>query len=298
VKSNREGKLDTRENFYIHGTNQLESQKLGPSLAIRNNVKLIGIVNCTPDSFYDGGRYDPVEQALRLAEEGADILDIGGESSRPGAAPVAESVEKERVLPVIRAIHCQLSLPISIDTYHPAVAEAALEAGASFINDISGLRDPAMRRLAADSGAQVCVMHMHGEPKTMQESPSYPNGVVQTVLDFFARRVDQLLECGVKEEQIVLDPGIGFGKTVDHNVEIVNNLSLFKRLGFPILFGASRKSFMTKILKKPANDLLSATMVVNTIALRAGADLIRVHDVREHRDLIDLLEYMGGGERG
>lgn len=254
----------------------------------------MGIVNCTPDSFYDGGRYHAIDaalaHALKLEEEGADLLDIGGESTRPGADPVDERTEMKRVIPLICALQDATQLPISIDTSKPNVARAALQAGASFINDVTGFCHPEMRHIAAESGAEICVMHMQGTPKTMQqETPYYPGGILPTLTHFFEERIEKLISSGVAEEQIILDPGIGFGKTVQHNVEILQKISELKRLGFPILFGGSRKSFITKTIRKPSRELLSATIAVNTIAIRAGVDLIRVHDVQEHRNVIDLL---------
>lgn len=257
--------------------------------------KLMAIVNCTPDSFYDGGRYCSVDRAiahgLRLVQEGADILDIGGESTRPGAEAVPECEEIERVIPVIKEL-AQTGLPISIDTVKPAVARLAIAAGASILNDVTGFSNPQMRQVAAENDVEMIVVHMQGTPRTMQSNPSYPDGVVTELIRFFEQRVTELVAAGIDESRIILDPGIGFGKNNAHNVEILFGLDRLKQVGFRILFGASRKSFMTRLLNKPPQELLSATIAVNTIALLAQVDLIRVHDVLEHRDVIDLLAKM------
>jgi dihydropteroate synthase len=254
----------------------------------------MGILNVTPDSCYDQGRWGTYEQAvqrgIQICEEGADWIDIGGESTRPGAASVSVSEELKRVIPVIKVLKEQTAILISIDTSKVDVAAAAIEAGVSMINDVTGFGDPAMRLLAAGSGLPICVMHMQGTPETMQINPSYPEGVIPHLCDWFKNRIDQLLDAGVKEEQIILDPGIGFGKTVAHNVEIVNNLRRIKALGFPVLLGLSRKSFIGKILNKGYPQLLAGTLAITTLAILAGVDILRVHDVVEHRDVIDVLK--------
>lgn len=258
-------------------------------------TKLMGILNVTPDSFSDQGRWFDGEAAFKrgieIYQQGADILDIGGESTRPGAHPVSEEDELKRVIPVIKRLKIEIPIPISIDTMKPKVAEAALAEGASFINDVSGFRDPAMRKLAAKSQAKLILMHMHENPKTMQQNPSYPKGVISFLLDWFPLQIELLLELGVQKENIILDPGIGFGKTVADNIEIVQNLPELKNLGFPLLIGLSRKSFLGKILNKPCTDLLAATLTGNMLAIQGGADIIRVHDIPEHRDLIDLIDF-------
>lgn len=250
----------------------------------------MGILNVTPDSFYNG--YSVEESIIKgkeIVSLGADILDVGGASARPGAAGVEEGEEIRRVVPVIKALRGML--PISIDTCKPGVARAAIEAGASLINDITGFTQPEMRALAAETGAEVCIMHMQGTPQTMQINPCYPEGVVEHIMSFFERQAGLLVRAGVAESRIILDPGIGFGKTVEHNVALLKAIPQFKSLGFRILIGASRKSFMAKILGKTTIELLPATLVMNTISLAAGADIIRVHDISEHRDAIDLLNF-------
>lgn len=256
-------------------------------------TKLMGIVNVTPDSFFDGGRFfnpeEAIAQGLKLHQDGADMLDIGGESSRPGAAEVSEADELARVIPVIRGLKERQPLPLSIDTTKAKVAAAAIEAGATFINDISGFNDPAMREVAASTDAELCVMHMQGTPQTMQMHPEYPEGVIPHLMRWFDQRVDLLIKSGIKEKRLVLDPGIGFGKTVADNLEILQNLAHIKTLGFPLLLGVSRKSFMGKLLQKKANELLPATLATSAFLVMHGVDILRIHDVREHRDLIVLL---------
>lgn len=255
--------------------------------------QIMGILNVSPDSFYDGGQFFKqelaIEQGIRMYHDGADILDIGGESTKPNAIAVSEEEELRRVIPVIQALKKNIPLPLSIDTMKPRVATEALEAGASFINDVSGFRDPEMARVAAKADVPICVMHMLGTPQTMQVNPRYEDGVVNCLLRWFERRVESLSKLGVKEKNIILDPGIGFGKTVDDNLNIIENLQKFKDLGFPILLGLSRKSFMGKTVNKPASKLLPTTIAMNTIAILSNVDMIRVHDVREHSDVIKML---------
>ncbi|EFB41157.1 MULTISPECIES: dihydropteroate synthase [Parachlamydia] len=259
-----------------------------------SKAKLMGILNVTPDSFFDGGRYKDTEKAiargLQMEHDGADILDIGGESTRPGSLSVSEEEELARVVPVIQALRLQTKCVLSIDTMKPLIAAAAIEAGASLINDVGGFGIPLMREIAASFDVDVCVMHMQGEPRTMQQNPVYKEGVVPHLMHWFEYRVNELKKNGVKEERIILDPGIGFGKTVDDNLQIIQNLSLFKSMGFRVLLGASRKSFLSKIVNKSSADVLSETIAVNVIGLQQGVDIIRVHDVKEHRGVIDLME--------
>lgn len=253
----------------------------------------MGIINVTPDSFYADSRASGLEQAVEMAQrfvrQGADILDVGGESTRPGAKPVSEEEELKRVIPLIQTLTRAVGIPISIDTFKPAVARAAARAGAALLNDISGFSDPLMVSVAVEYDMEMCLMHMQGTPETMQSNPRYNEGVVPFLMKWFEKRIEELLNQGVSAHRIILDPGIGFGKTVADNVEILHNLPKLKTLGFPVLFGASRKSFLAKILSKPADKLLTATLGVNAIAIQAGIDIIRVHDVEEHRDLIDVL---------
>lgn len=257
-------------------------------------TKIMGILNVTPDSFYDKGKFYTLEQAIaegiRMIDQGADIIDIGGESTRPGADPVSEEEELNRVLPVIKALREQSKTPLSIDTLKPAVARAAMNAGATLISDVFGFRDPEMVKVAADTNAKACVVHMLGNPKTMQKNPVYKHGVIQEIKQWLQERVDQLEASGILKENIILDPGIGFGKTVDDNYQILHNLQEFKSMGFPVLIGLSRKSFMTKVLGKPPAELLAPTIAMSTITMMENVDYIRVHDVQEHSDVLKLIK--------
>lgn len=257
----------------------------------------MGILNVTPDSFFDGGVHSKpekaIEKGLEMVKLGAHFIDIGGESSRPFSEPVSEKEELKRVIPVIHGLAKMCSIPLSIDTIKPSVAKAAVEQGARIINDITGLSDPEMRQTVKETKVKAIVMHMQGTPKTMQVNPSYPKGVVTELIDWFKKRVEFLVKEGIDEGQIILDPGIGFGKTIEQNLEIIDNLNKIKALGFPLLIGLSRKSFMTKILRKPPSDLLPSTIGMNTIALMNGADILRVHDVAEHCDVVNLMRTMG-----
>lgn len=261
---------------------------------VMEKAKLMGILNATPDSFFDGGEHfhvsKAIDHAMRMIQEGADIIDIGGESTRPGAFEVDEVEELRRVIPVIEGLRGAAAV-LSIDTKKPKVAKAALQAGARFINDVSGFSDPSMRKLAAEYDVDICVMHMQGLPSTMQVNPRYPEGIMQHLMDWFEARVNLLLQSGVKKDRIILDPGIGFGKTVADNVKILHNLPQIKEFGLRVLLGVSRKSFMGKILGKPAGHLLPTTLATNTLALKDRVDILRVHDVKEHRDLIDFMFY-------
>ncbi len=243
----------------------------------------MGVVNVTPDSFSDGGKFldgrAAIAHALALVQEGADILDIGGESTRPGAQSVDESEELRRVLPVISQLAQTVRIPLSIDTSKPAVAHAALAAGASLVNDVAAhRRDPAMAEVVAGFRAGYICMHAQGDPATMQENPSYQN-VVGEVSDFFRERLATLSSQGVGLEQIVLDPGIGFGKNPRHNLQLLANLSALTRQGRPLLLGVSRKSFLAKFSSANPNERLPASLACATLAIQSGANFVRVHDV-------------------
>lgn len=244
---------------------------------------IMGIVNVTPDSFSDGGLYlDPkaaVAHAVKLVEEGAEIIDVGGESTRPQALPVEESEELRRVIPVIEQLAACLRVPLSIDTRKPGVARAALQAGASLVNDVEANReDPAMWQAVAEAGAGYVAMHMQGTPQTMQSKPTYGN-VVDEVGLFFADRLARLGAAGLKPEQVVLDVGIGFGKTVEHNLELLAGLNRFKKFGRPLLLGVSRKSFLGKLLGTEVAARLPAGLACVCWAVGAGVQVIRTHDV-------------------
>jgi dihydropteroate synthase len=247
-------------------------------------AQLMGVVNVTPDSFSDGGLYlDPeaaIAHGLELAQAGAEILDVGGESTRPGAAPVGEEEELRRVVPVIRGLVGSQSR-ISVDTSKAAVAAAALEAGAEIVNDVTALRgDPEMPALCAESGATVVLMHMLGEPRTMQEDPRYED-VVADVKRFLAERLEAAVAAGIDEERVWLDPGIGFGKAAAQNMELLRRLGELRELGRPLVVGASRKSFIGKVDGSPADQRLGGTIASSVLAAAEGADVLRVHDVAE-----------------
>jgi dihydropteroate synthase len=258
---------------------------------------VMGILNVTPDSFSDGGRFFALERAVeharRLTAEGADILDIGGESSRPGAQPVPEEEELRRVVPVIRAIRQESAVPISVDTYKAAVAEAALEAGANIVNDISALRfDPRMVTVVARARVPVVLMHMLGEPRTMQQNPVYTD-VVREIKEFLAERIAFARAHGI--ERILIDPGIGFGKTVEHNIEILRRLGELRGLGCPLLIGTSRKSFIGRLGSTtaeplPIHERLEGTIASTVIAVLNGAQIVRVHDVASMKRALAIVD--------
>jgi dihydropteroate synthase len=246
---------------------------------------LMGIINVTPDSFYDGGkRFDSskaVADGLGLVEAGADMVDVGGESTRPGAPPVSMEEELRRVLPVVQGLRRTVKVPISIDTYKARVARAALTEGADIVNDISALRfDAEMAALVAREKVPVVLMHMQGTPQTMQAEPRYDN-VLREVQDFLAARAGFALDAGVERDQIILDPGIGFGKTLDHNLTLFKGLPSLASLGHPLLVGASRKAFIGKILDVEPHERLEGSLAAAVAAVFGGAHIIRVHDVKE-----------------
>jgi len=243
---------------------------------------VMGILNVTPDSFSDGGVFlspqKAVAQALRMAEEGADIIDIGGESTRPGARPVSAQEEIDRVVPVIAAVREKTRLPISIDTSKPGVMRAAVAAGAGFINDVRALRTEGTLEAAAELNVPVCLMHMQGEPRTMQDDPRYAD-VVGEVRDFLKERRDACMNAGIPAARIVVDPGFGFGKTLEHNLELLRGLKKLQSLGAPILAGLSRKSMIGKALGLPVERRLHASVALAVMAVQNGARIVRVHDV-------------------
>jgi dihydropteroate synthase len=250
----------------------------------------MGIVNLTPDSFSDGGRnLDPdqaVEHALRLEDEGADILDLGAESTRPGATPVSLDEELRRLLPVVERLAARVRIPLSIDTYKAEVARKTLAAGAKIINDISGLQfDPEMLHVIAQSRAGVVCMHIQGTPQTMQQSPQYGD-VVAEIADYFRERLTWMESANIAREQIVFDPGIGFGKTAEHNLEILSHVAEFRAIGRPILIGHSRKGFLKRILGRTVDERQSGTLGVSLALAEQGTDILRVHDVAATRDAL------------
>lgn len=278
-------------------TLQLKSR----NLELGRQTLIMGILNITPDSFSDGGLFFNFEsaanQALRIISEGADILDIGGESTRPFSEPVSVDQELERVLPVIEAVRKVSDIPISIDTTKAEVARHALEAGADIINDVSALRfDNQIADLAAATGAPVILMHMQGIPGTMQKNPVYAS-LFSEVIAFLQERIDFAVQRGVAREQIVVDPGIGFGKTINHNLLLIRELNLLQCLDCPILLGASRKRFIGSILDRPEQEREIGTAVVNSFGAAAGAHIIRVHDVATNKQVALLGDALRNAEQ-
>lgn len=265
---------------------------------------VMGVVNVTPDSFSDGGRYFGAEAAIAhgvaLAEAGADLLDVGGESTRPGAQPVGAEEELARVVPVIEGLRARTSVPLSVDTTKTAVAREALRAGAHLINDITGFRsDPELPRVVAEAGAACCLMHIQGTPATMQQAPRYDD-LMDEVLAFLEDAVARAVAAGVPRGRILLDPGIGFGKTFDHNLYLLRRLGELRVLGLPLLVGTSRKGFLGKLTGgKPAAERLAATLgSVAAVAALGGAEVVRVHDVSETRDALAVADAIRQGLEG
>ena len=246
----------------------------------------MGILNVTPDSFSDSGlHFDKaraVDRALQMIDEGADIIDIGGESTRPGSESVPPEEEIRRTIPVIEALSGKINVPISIDTYKADVARRALDAGASLVNDISGMRfDPEMPKVAAQYDVPVVIMHIRGTPKYMQSNPSY-EALIPEIMDYFRVGIRLALRFGIKEDRLIIDPGIGFGKTFEHNLEIINNLEEFTLLEKPVLIGPSRKAFIGRVLgNAPADERVEGTSAAVAVSIIKGANIIRVHDVKE-----------------
>jgi dihydropteroate synthase len=252
--------------------------------------RIMGILNVTPDSFSDGGEWFDFEQAVahgrELVAEGADILDVGGESTRPGAGPVPLDEELRRVVPVVRSLR-GAGAQLSVDTVKLAVAEAAVEAGATYVNDVTAFRhDPGLAAFVADRGCDCCLMHMLGEPRTMQQDPRYDD-VVDDVRAFLEERAAFAMREGVPAERIMVDPGIGFGKTLDHNLELLRRLDVIVALGFPVVIGTSRKSFLGRLTgREDPHDRVAATLATTVLALERGAAVFRVHDVAATRDAL------------
>ena len=250
--------------------------------------RVMGIVNVTPDSFSDGGKFAAtnlaIEHALKLAEEGVDILDIGGESTRPNATPVSLQEELDRVIPVIEGLIKQINIPISIDTYKPQMMQAAIAAGASMVNDVRALQEDGALEVVAKSNVGVCLMHMQGTPQTMQVNPQY-NNVVNDVKEFLAARLQATMNgtnghAGLAKNRILLDPGFGFGKTREHNISLLQNLESFANLGQPLLVGLSRKSVLGQVTGNDVNARLYASIAASVLAAQKGARILRVHDVK------------------
>jgi dihydropteroate synthase len=257
----------------------------GDKLLIGKETLIMGILNITPDSFSDGGKYfekeKAIERGIEMEEEGAHIIDVGGESSRPGAESISEEEERRRVIPVIKELRKRVKCLISIDTYKSKIADEAIENGADILNDISGLRfDPMMVEVIKKRGVPVIIMHMKGTPKTMQINPFYKN-VIQEIKDFFKERLDYIVKNDIDPEKVILDPGIGFGKRQEDNEKIIANLDKFQELNRPILLGISRKSFIGNILNLPPEERLEGSISSGIIGIFKGAHALRVHDVKE-----------------
>ena len=258
-----------------------------------SQCRVMGIVNVTPDSFSDGGQYAAVEAAVAHAKsllaQGADILDIGGESTRPGATPVTLEEELQRVIPVIESLASDCSVPISIDTYKPEVMRAAIASGATLINDINGLQAPGALEVVAQHDVGVCIMHMQGNPQTMQLNPHYDN-VVNEVSAFLRQQAERLLAMGVSQSRIVLDPGFGFGKRTVHNLALIRALPELRALGYPLLVGLSRKSVLGQVVGAEPADRLPASIAASVIAAMKGASVVRVHDVKSTVDALKMVQ--------
>ena len=262
------------------------------TISLGNKTLLMGILNTTPDSFFDGGRFESesaaADRCFFLAEQGSDIIDIGGESTRPGSSPVSADEEISRTVPVIRRTAGKLRIPISIDTQKAAVAMAALDAGASLINDVSALRDPEMASVAVKYRVPVVLMHMQGTPTTMQEEPKYDD-VIDDIKSFLSERINYAVGKGIDEERIIVDPGIGFGKTLEHNLELLQNIDKFVSTGYRVLVGTSRKSFIGKITgRKKPDERIFGTAATVALCVAAGVSIVRVHDVAEMVDAVKV----------
>jgi dihydropteroate synthase len=280
--------------------------KIGDNLFdLRKRPLIMGILNVTPDSFSDGGRYysfdDAINHAIRMEKEGADIIDIGGESTRPGAVSVPISAEMSRVMPVVKELSNKLKVPVSIDTYKSEIAEKAIVLGASMVNDISALRfDEKLAKVVAEKKVPICLMHMKGTPSNMQTNPVYEN-VVLEIKNFLSDRAKYAIIQGIRKENIIIDPGLGFGKRtgsgIEDNMEILKNLEEFKELGYPILIGSSRKTFIGNVYddKKPLpiKDRLDGSIETAMLAVRNGANIIRVHDVKETKTALEKITMNG-----
>lgn len=253
---------------------------------------IMGILNVTPDSFSDGGAYSSFEraclQADTMVEHGATFIDIGGESTRPGAKDVSVADELARVIPLIEYVSKHHDILISIDTSKPEVMRAAVAAGAQLINDVRALQEPGALAAACELNVPVCLMHMQGQPRTMQQAPIYAD-VVEDIAAFFKQRIEQCVQAGIKRDNIVLDPGFGFGKSLAHNYEILQRFAEFDVFGLPLLAGMSRKSMFGQLLNRDVSQRLSASLAANMLALQAGADIVRVHDVQETADMMAVL---------
>lgn len=272
----------------------IENYREGGSLPWRHEgCDIMGVLNVTPDSFYDGGEYERIEKAVErgisMSQKGADIIDVGGESTRPGSERVSAEEEIDRVIPVIEKLDDEIDTMISVDTYKPEVADEAVRAGADIVNDVFGLRMNGMPEKIAELDVPVILMHMQGKPKTMQGEIYYED-VIDDIYSFFCQRVQVAKDHGIDEDKVILDPGIGFGKELSHNLEIIRRIDEFRSLGHPILLGASRKSFLGGILGKKAEDRLYGSLAVAALAVEKGVSILRVHDVMETKDIVRTVQ--------
>lgn len=282
-KSNRNNSVDKSYLIWRFQKNQFDLKK---------RPLIMGVLNVTPDSFSDGGDFyeldKAVEQALKMVDEGADLIDVGGESTRPGSRPITVQEELDRIVPVIEAIKLKTNIPISIDTYKSKVAKAAVKAGASIINDISGARfDPQILSVAQKYDTGLILMHIKGSPKNMQTNPTYSD-VVEEIIRYLKESVSFALQVGIPSDHIVIDPGIGFGKRWFDNYDIINRLNEFFELDLPVLIGASRKSFLGKFLSKDPKLRLEGSLTANVLAAQKGANILRTHDVKETRQALTI----------
>ncbi|MFO7891655.1 MAG: dihydropteroate synthase [bacterium] len=266
----------------------------GHAYNLSARTHIMGVLNVTPDSFSDGGDYfdfhKAVERAFQMEREGADFIDIGGESTRPGAEKISSEEEERRVIPVIKILSSELSIPISIDTYKASIAENAVKAGAALINDISGLRfDPAMVEIAAKYSVPVIVMHIKGTPKNMQKNPVY-NNLLREISDYLSESIEIAVDANISPHKIIVDPGIGFGKTVEDNLNLINNLNYFHKLHCPILIGVSRKSFIGKIIDRKEKERIFGTAAAVAASVIKGANIVRVHDVKEMVQVVNIID--------
>ena len=261
---------------------------------LSSRTHIMGALNVTPDSFSDGGKFlkleDAVRQGMKMAVEGADIIDVGGESTRPGSDPVSIQEELARVIPVIRSLSKRIDVPISIDTYKAKVAKEALDTGAQMINDISALRfDPEMKKVACEFEAPIVLMHIKGTPKNMQKDPWYED-VISEITEYLRQSIQMAQKAGIDKEKIIIDPGIGFGKRLEDNLNVLKNLKKFSILECPILIGCSRKSFIGKILDLPIDERLEGSLASLAVAVMNGANIVRVHDVKESKRVVRLVD--------
>lgn len=258
-----------------------------------NHVQVMGILNVTPDSFSDGGQFSCFDYALKQAESmienGVDIIDVGGESTRPGAVDVSEKDEISRVIPLLKAIKSRFDIAVSIDTSKAVVMSEAIEYGADIINDVRALQNKGCLDVVAKSNVSICLMHMQGMPRTMQDNPRYED-IINDILSFFMQRIERCEQKGIKKERLILDPGFGFGKTLEHNYQMLAEFSKFKTLNLPLLAGISRKSMIGNLLNRDVKQRLSGSLTAAIVALQQGASIIRVHDVPESVDALKVLK--------